>query len=46
MKFFTFKYRTSGEQAPTKEIIEIAKKFQDSLTLTNLSRPQLVSMCK
>ncbi|TPX36617.1 hypothetical protein SmJEL517_g01151 [Synchytrium microbalum] len=43
---FFLKYRTSGEQAPNEEIIRIARKFEDNLTLNNLSRPQLVSMCK
>ncbi|EGF80620.1 hypothetical protein BATDEDRAFT_10944 [Batrachochytrium dendrobatidis JAM81] len=39
-------YRTSGQVAPSPEILRIARKFQDELTLTNLSRPQLVSMAK
>ncbi|KAJ3414541.1 hypothetical protein HDV05_006455 [Chytridiales sp. JEL 0842] len=39
-------FRTSGAQAPTDEILKVAKKFGDELTLTNLSRPQLVSMAK
>ena len=43
--FFT-KWRSTGDQAPTKDILQIAKKFEDTLTLGSLSRPQLVSMCK
>lgn len=43
---FFHKWRISGEQAPTEDIIKIAKKFEDQLTLSSLSRPQLVSMCK
>ncbi len=43
---FFHKYRATGEQSSTNEIIAIARKFEDALTLDNLSRPQLVSMCK
>ncbi|KAJ3387831.1 hypothetical protein HDU92_001783 [Lobulomyces angularis] len=43
---FFHNYRASGEQAPTEEIIKIAKKFEDRLTLNSLSRPQLISMCR
>ncbi|KAJ3093645.1 hypothetical protein HK100_006508 [Physocladia obscura] len=43
--FFTT-YRNSGVLAPTSEILTIAKKFQDELTLNSLSRPQLVSMAR
>ncbi|KAI9011346.1 LETM1-like protein-domain-containing protein [Gaertneriomyces semiglobifer] len=38
--------RSSGQPAQTEEILKIAKKFPDELTLNNLSRPQLVSMAK
>ncbi|TPX63225.1 hypothetical protein SpCBS45565_g06785 [Spizellomyces sp. 'palustris'] len=44
-QFFN-KCRSSGQPVPTEEILRIAKKFPDSLTLNNLSRPQLVSMAK
>jgi LETM1 and EF-hand domain-containing protein 1 len=30
----------------TNELLNIAKKFGDDLTLDNLSRPQLISMCR
>ncbi|KAJ3119256.1 hypothetical protein HK098_005628 [Nowakowskiella sp. JEL0407] len=43
---FFQKYRTSGEQAPTEDILNIARKFRDDDTLQNLSRPQLVSMAR
>ncbi|KAI8814261.1 LETM1-like protein-domain-containing protein [Cladochytrium replicatum] len=43
---FFKKYRNSGEQAPTDEILKIASKFHNELTLQNLSRPQLVSMAR
>jgi LETM1 and EF-hand domain-containing protein 1 len=43
---FLLKYRTSGEQAPIDEMVKICKKFQDELTLSSLSRPQLVSMAR
>lgn len=32
--------------APTTDIVRIARKLEDELTLNNLSRPQLVSMAK
>jgi len=38
--------RTTGE-APTKEdVIKVCKIFKDDLTLDNLSRPQLVGICR
>ncbi|CAG8716077.1 7882_t:CDS:10 [Cetraspora pellucida] len=40
------KIRTTGEQASTEVLLRIAKVFEDELTLDNLSRPQLVSMCR
>ncbi|KAK5809219.1 LETM1-domain-containing protein [Linnemannia elongata] len=43
---FFRKVRTTGEQASTDELIRVAKLFHDELTLDNLSRPQLVSMCR
>lgn len=36
----------TGEQASTEDLLNVAKRFEDELTLDNLSRPQLVSMCK
>ncbi|KAF9171650.1 hypothetical protein BGX20_007194 [Mortierella sp. AD010] len=43
---FFRKVRTTGDQASTDELIRVAKLFRDELTLDNLSRPQLVSMCR
>ncbi|KAF9365324.1 hypothetical protein BGX34_010450 [Mortierella sp. NVP85] len=43
---FFRKVRTTGEQASTEELLRVAKLFHDELTLDNLSRPQLVSMCR
>ena len=43
---FFMKCRSSGEAVPTEEILKIAKKFPNELTMNNLSRPQLVSMAK
>ncbi|KAF8939632.1 hypothetical protein BGZ58_009133 [Dissophora ornata] len=43
---FFRKVRTTGDQASTDELIRVAKLFHDELTLDNLSRPQLVSMCR
>ncbi|KAG0230122.1 hypothetical protein BGW42_001147 [Actinomortierella wolfii] len=43
---FFRKVRTTGEQASTDELLRVARLFHDELTLDNLSRPQLVSMCR
>ncbi|CAJ0755547.1 16629_t:CDS:10 [Entrophospora sp. SA101] len=43
---FFRKVRTTGEQANTEDLLRIANLFEDELTLDNLSRPQLVSMCR
>ncbi|KAF9187267.1 hypothetical protein BGZ51_001464 [Haplosporangium sp. Z 767] len=43
---FFRKVRSTGDQASTDELIRVAKLFHDELTLDNLSRPQLVSMCR
>ncbi|KAI5258621.1 LETM1-domain-containing protein [Aureobasidium subglaciale] len=43
---FFRKIRTTGE-APTKaDVIRVCKIFKDDLTLDNLSRPQLVGICR
>ncbi|KAK1972226.1 LETM1-domain-containing protein [Colletotrichum sublineola] len=46
--FTTFfrKLRSSGESPTHEDVIKVCKIFKDDLTLDNLSRPQLVSMCK
>lgn len=36
----------TGEQASTEDLLNVARRFEDELTLDNLSRPQLVSMCR
>ncbi|CAG8696212.1 16296_t:CDS:10 [Funneliformis mosseae] len=43
---FFRKVRSTGEQASTEDLLRIANIFEDELTLDNLSRPQLVSMCR
>ncbi|KAI9497441.1 LETM1-like protein-domain-containing protein [Zychaea mexicana] len=43
---FFRKIRMTGEQATTEDLLKVARRFEDELTLDNLSRPQLVSMCK
>ncbi|KAL0075058.1 LETM1-like protein-domain-containing protein [Phycomyces blakesleeanus] len=43
---FFRKIRMTGEQASTQDLLNVAKRFEDELTLDNLSRPQLVSMCR
>ncbi|KAF8575539.1 LETM1-domain-containing protein [Ramaria rubella] len=45
-KEFFRKIRSTGESPSTENIINVAKLFEDDLTLDNLSRPQLVSMCR
>lgn len=43
---FFRKVRSSGEQPTADDVIKVCKIFKDDLTLDNLSRPQLVAMCK
>ncbi|KAJ1506549.1 hypothetical protein HMI54_015310 [Coelomomyces lativittatus] len=43
---FFKKIRVTGEHVSTDELLNVAKKFENEVTLENLSRPQLVSMCK
>ncbi|KAJ3341853.1 hypothetical protein HDU93_003974 [Gonapodya sp. JEL0774] len=43
--FFT-KYRGTDQLAPTEEIVRIARKFDESLTLDNLTHNQLTSLCR
>ncbi|KAJ2388374.1 LETM1 domain-containing protein ylh47, partial [Coemansia sp. RSA 2603] len=43
---FLSKIRTSGEAVSTEELLRVAHIFEDELTLGNLSRPQLVSICR
>ena len=43
---FFRKVRASGEQPTHEDVIKVCKIFKDDLTLDNLSRPQLVGMCK
>jgi LETM1 and EF-hand domain-containing protein 1 len=45
-KEFFRKVRSTGESASPEDIIKVAKLFEDDITLDNLSRPQLVSMCR
>ncbi|KZM21891.1 LETM1 domain-containing protein ylh47 [Ascochyta rabiei] len=43
---FFRKVRTTGEKPTPEEIVKVCKIFKDDLTLDNLSRPQLVSICR
>ncbi|KAH7313666.1 LETM1-like protein-domain-containing protein [Stachybotrys elegans] len=43
---FFRKVRSTGEAPTSQDVIKVCKIFRDDLTLDNLSRPQLVSMCK
>lgn len=43
---FFKKIRSTGERPSDADVIKVIKIFKDDLTLDNLSRPQLVGMCK
>ncbi|KAF9453191.1 LETM1-domain-containing protein, partial [Macrolepiota fuliginosa MF-IS2] len=45
-KEFFRKVRSTGEAPSAQDVINVAKLFDDDLTLDNLSRPQLVSMSR
>lgn len=38
--------RSTGESPSTEDVIKVCKVFKDDLTLDNLSRPQLVGICR
>ncbi|XP_043828498.1 mitochondrial proton/calcium exchanger protein isoform X2 [Dromiciops gliroides] len=44
-KFFQ-KIRETGERPTNEEILRFSKLFEDELTLDNLTRPQLVALCR
>ncbi|KAH0550955.1 hypothetical protein GP486_007680 [Trichoglossum hirsutum] len=43
---FFRKVRATGESPTHDDVIKVCKFFKDDLTLDNLSRPQLVAMCR
>lgn len=43
---FFQKVRSSGESPSKEDVVNICRIFKDDLTLDNLSRPQLVAMCR
>ena len=43
---FFRKVRATGETPTQDDVIKVCKTFKDDLTLDNLSRPQLVGMCR
>jgi len=43
---FFRKIRATGESPSTEDVIKVCKVFKDDLTLDNLSRPQLVGICR
>ncbi|KAL1974468.1 hypothetical protein VTN31DRAFT_4672 [Thermomyces dupontii] len=43
---FFRKVRATGETPSDEDVIKVCKIFKDDLTLDNLSRPQLVAICK
>ncbi|KNZ45896.1 hypothetical protein VP01_770g3 [Puccinia sorghi] len=45
-KDFFRKLRNTGEKPSIDDVVKVAKFFEDDLTLDNLSRPQLISMCR
>ncbi|KAJ1929664.1 LETM1 domain-containing protein ylh47 [Tieghemiomyces parasiticus] len=40
------KVRSSGDLATTENLLKVAQAFEEDFTLDNLSRPQLVSICR
>lgn len=38
--------RDSGERPSNEQILKFSKLFEDELTLDNLTRPQLVALCR
>jgi LETM1 and EF-hand domain-containing protein 1 len=45
-KEFFRKVRSTGDSPSAADVVSVARLFDDDLTLDNLSRPQLVSMCR
>lgn len=45
-KEFFRKVRSTGEAPSTADVIRVAKQFNNDITLDNLTRPQVVSMCR
>ncbi|KAF2132788.1 LETM1-domain-containing protein [Dothidotthia symphoricarpi CBS 119687] len=43
---FFRKVRMTGEKPSAEDIVKVCKSFKDDITLDNLSRPQLVSICR
>lgn len=43
---FFRKLRTTGETPTKADVVKVCKLFKDDLTLDNLSRPQLVGICR
>ncbi|KAF2730174.1 LETM1-domain-containing protein [Polyplosphaeria fusca] len=43
---FFRKVRSTGEEPSREDVIKVCKLFKDDLTLDNLSRPQLVAICR
>lgn len=43
---FFRKIRATGESPSTEDVIKVCKIFKDDMTLDNLSRPQLVAICR
>ncbi|KAF1989549.1 LETM1-domain-containing protein [Aulographum hederae CBS 113979] len=43
---FFRKLRSTGETPTDEDVIKVCKQFKDDLTLDNLSRPQLVGICR
>lgn len=44
--FLLWQIRDSGERPSNEQIIKFSKLFEDELTLDNLTRPQLVALCR
>lgn len=46
VSLFFLQIRETGERPSNEEILRFSKLFEDELTLDNLTRPQLVALCK
>lgn len=46
LKFERLQVRSTGETPNQTDVVRVAKLFHDDITLDNLSRSQLVSMCR
>ena len=46
LSLIDLQFRVTGDPVSTEELIKVCQQFGDTLTLENLSRPQLVHLCR